>query len=94
MPDEYKDAPLSREDWERQASAARMDVAGRKALASALRVKPDDDAAFDDFAEMFRRYRARKAFWADVRSKGAIAAFGSLLAAGALWVVNRYVGRL
>ena len=65
----------------------------RRSLAAAFRFKPDDEQAFADLAEMFVRYRASKAFWADFRGKlfsgSVLAAIGAIV----VFLVNRYGGR-
>ena len=93
MASDYTDPNPSREEWERQASAIRMDAGMRRSLALAFRIKPDDDAALAELAEMFQRYRASKAFWADFRGKlfsgSVLAAIGAII----VFLVNRYGGR-
>lgn len=94
MASDYTDPTPTREEWERQASALRMDAGMRRSLALAFRIKPDDDAALADLAEMFQRYRASKAFWAEFRSKLFSGAVLAAISAVAVFLVNRYGNRL
>lgn len=93
MSDEYKDTPPIREDWERHASAQRMDAGIKRSLAVAFRIKVDDDEAFADLADMFQRYRANKAFWADFRSKLFSGAVLAAISAIIVFLVGRYGNR-
>lgn len=94
MASDYTEPTPSREEWERQASAQRMDAGMRRSLAAAFRIKPDDDAAFADLAEMFQRYRASKAFWVEFRSKLFSGAVLAAISAVVVFLVNRYGSRL
>ena len=84
----------AKEAWELQAAQIRSDANVKRSIAAAFKIKIDDDEVFDDLAEMFRTYRRQKAFWRDLKNKGVVAAVTALAGGAAMWVANRYAGRL
>lgn len=94
MPEDYQDTPEERAAWQKDQSTRRMDEAMRRSLGTAFHIKADDDDAFRDLAEMFRRYRARQAFWTELQTGGVKGMLIALASALAVWLGARYGNRL
>ena len=77
----------AREEWELDL---RIQADVRKTWAGWLAVKPDDEAAFLQFAEMLKERRARNAFWSDIKSRSLSGVLVALTSAAVVWLASNW----